>query len=155
MVYFQCKGNPRAVATHTHIQSLLVADKLDIPVTEVSEYLKGERIKTIKAHKRSARQKNYRKPPPCPRGHTSQNSMESTRDDTSKTVWDQLTKSTEDDELEEDEIGIESEDEVENEAQDEEDMEEEKVHETEYEDIVNGADFFSYQESDSDGDCPY
>ncbi|KIJ33724.1 hypothetical protein M422DRAFT_264342 [Sphaerobolus stellatus SS14] len=133
----KCDVKPRAVATHTHIQSLLVADKFNIPVTEVSE------------------QKNYRKPPPCPRDHTSQSSMESTRDDTSKTDWDQLTKGTVDDELEEDGIGIESEDVVENEAQDEEDMEEEEVHETEDEDIVNGADFFSYQESDSDGDCSY
>ncbi|KIJ35383.1 hypothetical protein M422DRAFT_262344 [Sphaerobolus stellatus SS14] len=146
---------PRAVAAHTHIQSLLVADKLNIPVTEVSEYLKGERREARKANKRSARQKNYRKPPPCPRGHTSQNSMENTRDDISKTDWDQLTKGTEDDELEEDGIGIESEDEVENEAQDKEDMEEEEVHETEDEDMVNGAEFFSYQESDSDGDCSY
>ncbi|KIJ27481.1 hypothetical protein M422DRAFT_271333 [Sphaerobolus stellatus SS14] len=58
-----------------------------------------------------------------------------TRDDTSNTDWDQLTKSTEDDELEEDEIGIESADEVENEVQDKEDMEEEEVHETEDEDM--------------------
>ncbi|KIJ28710.1 hypothetical protein M422DRAFT_270012 [Sphaerobolus stellatus SS14] len=55
---------PKAVATHMHIHSLLLADSQQITVPEAVKYIKGQQRNTKKQAKWSTRMKNYREPPP-------------------------------------------------------------------------------------------
>ncbi|KIJ29384.1 hypothetical protein M422DRAFT_269221 [Sphaerobolus stellatus SS14] len=55
--------NPRAIATHTRIEALLLADNLNISFNDAAKHIKGNNCLAQKQDRRSAKHKNQRKPP--------------------------------------------------------------------------------------------
>ncbi|KIJ27022.1 hypothetical protein M422DRAFT_271843, partial [Sphaerobolus stellatus SS14] len=54
---------PRAIATHTRIEALLLADNLNIAFNDAVKHIKGNNRQVQKQDRRSAKHKNKRKPP--------------------------------------------------------------------------------------------
>ncbi|KIJ41742.1 hypothetical protein M422DRAFT_255053 [Sphaerobolus stellatus SS14] len=55
--------NPRAIATHTRIEALLLADNLNISFNDAVKHIKGNNHQVQKQDRCSANHKNKRKPP--------------------------------------------------------------------------------------------
>ncbi|KIJ30238.1 hypothetical protein M422DRAFT_268286 [Sphaerobolus stellatus SS14] len=55
--------HPRAIATHTRIEALLLADNLNISFNDAVKHIKGNNHQVQKQDRRSAKHKNKRKPP--------------------------------------------------------------------------------------------
>ncbi|KIJ24848.1 hypothetical protein M422DRAFT_274268 [Sphaerobolus stellatus SS14] len=55
--------HPRALATHTRIEALLLADNLNISFNDASKHIKGNNCLAQKQDRHSAKHKNQRKPP--------------------------------------------------------------------------------------------
>ncbi|KIJ43265.1 hypothetical protein M422DRAFT_253468 [Sphaerobolus stellatus SS14] len=54
---------PRVIATHTHIEALLLADNLNISFNDAVKHIKGNNQQAQKQDSHSAKHKNKRKPP--------------------------------------------------------------------------------------------
>ncbi|KIJ45352.1 hypothetical protein M422DRAFT_251122 [Sphaerobolus stellatus SS14] len=59
----QKQPRPRAVATHTHIEALLIADQLQVPFDHAFKQIKGYNQQAHKQDRRTTRSRNKRKPP--------------------------------------------------------------------------------------------
>ncbi|KIJ26068.1 hypothetical protein M422DRAFT_272926 [Sphaerobolus stellatus SS14] len=55
--------HPRAIATHTRIEALLLADNLNISFNDATKHIKGNNCQAQKQDRHSANHKNKRKPP--------------------------------------------------------------------------------------------
>ncbi|KIJ25930.1 hypothetical protein M422DRAFT_273069 [Sphaerobolus stellatus SS14] len=54
---------PRAIATHTRIEALLIADNLNLNFNDAIKHIKGNNQQAQKQAKHSAKHRNKRKPP--------------------------------------------------------------------------------------------